>query len=96
MFVVHSVIILLNRCPYSSGTENYASNIACYFSRPHFVAEGDIVPVPISFVPSILEGCGGIPVDILDDLGEDLSRMEKPVVCTDSKLFVLDLTLWRL
>ena len=79
-----------NRCPFSSGTENYASNIARHFSQPRFVAEGDIVPVPITVVPSILDGCGNIPVDVIDDIDEELSSVESVIVCSDSKLSVHD------
>lgn len=78
---------LFDRCPYSSGTENYASKIARHFSQPRFVAEGDIVPVPISFVPSILDGCGNIPADVMDDVDDELCA-EGMIICSDSKLFV--------
>ncbi|KAH3764894.1 peroxisome biogenesis factor 6 [Pelomyxa schiedti] len=44
------------KCPNSSGTENYETELSNYFSHPRLVQVGDIVPIPITNFPSLVNG----------------------------------------
>lgn len=53
------------------------------------MAVGDVVPVSVPVEPDVLAGCGGVPVDVFDDIQCDNTTTPDTIACSETSLFVV-------